>query len=430
MPNKFIAPGYMHSFRCLGGDCEDTCCQKWDINLDKMHYEILANKVKSSPQDQALFDSNICRHKKEHANDSYYAYIRLNDSGYCPFLNASGLCHLHDHYGVEPLSDVCAFFPRVLSERDDTVELTGALSCPEVVRNCLFSRDEEQAMTVLDQDVLPRPEYPLSRTIDSTADNYVARFEDVRKQMLSLMSNNDYSFEARLYFLANFSYRLASFYHQGCDNSARVDEEIKRIQNDEIKRQLDDYFFKFNNTEPVAIVVIQAILQLRIQHEGHDKLSKLAKRILESYRVNYQKSEDFDIYGENLPPDKLALSFQQNWDALNSRYGVRLEEHLARYVTNCLQREWFVSLPDPFVYIHMLTIRVAVLRFLITSHPDIVSLLEDADRPEDFDAKIVEVIYQYARSIDHNHTFLHIVFQAIYEQQMMSFDYSMAFIKV
>ena len=430
MQKKLIAPGYMHRFACLGGDCEDTCCQKWDINLDKQHYEMLLNKVNTNPQDQALFDSNIRLHGSNHSSETNYAYIKLNDSGYCPFLNNNSLCQLHAHYGVEPLSSICAFFPRVLSEQDDMVEMTGALSCPEVVRLCLFSSNEDQVMRELDYDKLPRPEYPVSRKIESSTDSYLARFDDVRAQMIDIINDSNYSFEARLYFLANFSNRLASFYHQDCENSLRVDEEIKRIQNEDIKKQLDDYFFKFSNTEPIAIIVIQAILQLRIQHEGQDKLSKLAKQILESYRLSYEKSEDFDVYGDNVPPDQLALLFQQRWDQINAKYGVRLEECFTRYVLNCLQRAWFISLPDPFVFIHMLTIRVAILRFLITSHPDMLSLLEDDESVMTFDQKIVEIIYLYARSIDHNLAFLHVVFQALSEQQMMSFDYSMALIKV
>ena len=434
MPKKFIAPGYMHGFQCLGGDCEDTCCQKWDINLDKMHYDILANKVQSNQEDKTLFDANIRLKDEELSSDNNFAYIKLDDSGYCPFLNASRLCQLHEHYDVEPLSDICAFFPRVLSERGNTTELTGALSCPEVVRQCLLSPSDEQAMTEISADVLPRSQYSISRKIDTTQGGYHEHFADVREQMILLMSDDEYAFETRLYFLANFSYRLASHYHQGCEKTKFVSEEIKRIQSTDIKNQLDDYFFKFSNTEPVAIIVIQAILQLRIQHDGSDKLSQLAKNILESYKVSYERSEDFDVYGENIPPDKLASSFIQLWDKLNSRFGVVLEEYLARYVTNCLQREWFISLPDPFVYIHMLTIRVAVLRFLITSHPDIISMvnneLSEDDSMEEFNQKIVEIMYLYARSIDHNHAFLHVIFQAILEQQMMSFDYSMAFIKV
>ena len=91
-------------------------------------------------------------------------------------------------------------------------------------------------------------------------------------------------------------------------------------------------------------------------------------------------------------------------------------------------------MPDPFLYVHMLTIRVAVLRFLITSHPEIIEMVNSDISFEDsinhFNEKIVEIVYLYARGIDHNHTFLHVVFQAIREQQMMSFDYSMAFIKL
>ncbi len=433
MPKKIIAPGYMHDFQCLGGNCEDTCCQKWDISLDKVHYEILPSKVTSDQQEQALFDLNIFLHDAERASEENYAYIRLEESGYCPFLNTAGLCHIHDHYGVEPLNDVCTFFPRVLSEQDDAIELSGALSCPEVVRKCLFSESDKQAITEVNSDNLPRTEYPLSRKIETSSGPYESEFYNVREQMISLINDRDYAFETRLYFLANFAYRLASHYHHNCDSSKRVDEEIKRIQNKDTKNQLDDFFFKFSNTEPVAFVVIQAILQLRIQHEGNDKLSQLAREILENYKIDYERSEDFDVYGENIPPEKLADSFQRHWEKLNTRYGVILEEYLARYAMNCLQREWFISLPDPFVYIHMLTIRVAVLRFLITSHPDIISLLNSNtsydDSVDDFNKKIVEVVYLYARSIDHNHAFLHVIFQAILEQQMMSFDYSMAFIK-
>jgi hypothetical protein len=251
--------------------------------------------------------------------------------------------------------------------------------------------------------------------------------------MLLILKDSSFSFEARLYFLANFSYRLASHYHQGCEGNLRVEEEIKRIKSPEIKNQLDDYFFKYSNTEPVAIVVIQAILQLRIQHEGNDKLSRLTKDILLRYKNHYKRSEDFDVYGENIPPDILWNAFQYNWDQLNTRFGVILEEYFSRYAINCLQREWFISMPDPFSYIHMLSIRIGVLRFLIASHPDIIELVNsdqsDNNPIDKFNEKIVEILYLYARSIDHNHTFLHVVYQAILEQEMMSFDYSLAFIK-
>ncbi|MGD8783457.1 MAG: flagellin lysine-N-methylase [Thioalkalispiraceae bacterium] len=433
MSKKLIAPLYMHSFRCLGGDCEDTCCQNWDISIDKYHYDLLLNKVENNQEDKALFERSVLLHKPENSSEKNYAYIQKQASGFCPFYTGQGLCHIHARYGVEPLNDTCTFFPRVLSEREEVVELTAALSCPEVVRQCLMSDQKQQVMQEVDQDILPRSDFPVARVIDEPENCYAEKFQEVRAAMIELMNDDEYSFEARLYFLANFGYRLSSHYHQGCDSNLRVDEEIKRIKSKEIRNQLDDYYFNFSNEEPIAIVVIQAILQLRIQHEGNDKLSQMAKQILDKYRVNYERSEDFDVYGENIPPDILARAYQQHWDNLNTNYGVTLEEYFSRYVINCLQREWFVSMPDPFTYIQMLIIRVAVLRFLITSHPDIITLMKSNDvngqQLDKFNNKIVEIVYLYARSIDHNLTFLQVVYQAMLEQQMMTFDYSMAFIK-
>lgn len=28
-------PSYNRAFRCLGGDCPDTCCRDWEIVLDE-----------------------------------------------------------------------------------------------------------------------------------------------------------------------------------------------------------------------------------------------------------------------------------------------------------------------------------------------------------------------------------------------------------
>ena len=34
-----IAPNYVNEFNCLGSDCIDTCCQGWNINIDKNTHE-------------------------------------------------------------------------------------------------------------------------------------------------------------------------------------------------------------------------------------------------------------------------------------------------------------------------------------------------------------------------------------------------------
>ena len=422
----------MQAFQCLGGECEDTCCQHWDIRFDKLHYEKLREAVQGEPKQQTLFDRYIVLNDGEQASERDYARIQLNEQGFCPFLDGTGLCQLHARFGVEPLSNVCAFFPRVLSAYAESVEMTGALSCPEVVRQCLFSDEAAQEFKHFEPAILPRCEdIPLTRVVPATEiDFYASRFREVREVMLQLAQSENYAFETRLYFLSNLGHRLAQGYHQGCEqNSKRLEEELTRIQTARTQDALDNYYLHYVTAEPVAIVVIQAVLQLQLQQAPDDKLSQMVREILNKYHEQIQKQSDIEVYGENLPPEDLWRGYQQNWDRLNARYGVRLEQCLTRYLVNCLQREWFVSMPDPFVYIHMLTIRLAILRFIIASHPRIQECLQQQRDNDEIDKRVVEIVYLFARGIDHNLAFLQVLYQAMLEQQMMSFDYAMPFIK-
>lgn len=432
MAAEYKSPAYMQEFRCLGGDCEDTCCQHWDIRFDKSHYEKLRDAVQADPQQQQLFETFIVLNAAGQSSDRDYARINMNADGYCPFLDNAGLCQLHARYGVAPLSNICAFFPRVLSSFAERVEMTGALSCPEVVRQCLLSDDAEQAFVDFDPAILPRSEdIPLTRVVPGNEiDFYASQFPSVREAMLWLAQADKYAFETRLYFLSNFSHRLAPWYHQGCaQNQKLLNEELARIRSAKTLGTLDNYYFQYVTAEPVALVVIQAVLQLRIQLAPDDKLSRMATGIFAHYREQIQAQGDMDVYGDNLPPEQLWQVYQQRWDRLNTQYGVRLEQCLSRYLINCLQREWFVSLPDPFVYIHLLTIRLAILRFLIASHPQVQHLLAQQRDSSEIDKQLVEIVYLFARGVDHNLAFLQVVYQAMAEQQMMSFDYAMPFIK-
>lgn len=217
----------------------------------------------------------------KHASEQNFAHIKLKADGYCPFLDSDGLCQPHARFGITALSNACAFFPQVLSAYRDDVEMTGALSCPEVVRFCLLG------------------DMPIRNSRSSSRPYY---------------------------------------------------REPRRV-------------------------------------------------------------------------------YQENWDRLNAQYGVRLEQCLGRYLVNCLQREWFISMPNPFVYMHLLTIRLAILRFLIAGHPQIQRCLQQQAGGAEIDKYIVETVYLFARGIDQNLPFLQVVYEAMAEQQMMSFDYAMPLIK-
>lgn len=442
MPTSYKTFKYMLDFECLGGECEDTCCKGWDIRIDKHHFQLMQDKVTAHSVEEAAFFSQYVKfNESESASDRDYAYINLKDDGYCPFLESEGWCHLHKTFGEAPLSNICAFYPRVLSQCGDVTELSGALSCPEMVRKCLFEADQFDLVD-FEATILPRPDdYPLTRELTLPADDdYYDHFVAVRNILLQLATMEGFSFESRFYFLTNFANRIGQFYHHGCSlsDTKRLTGEFKQALNAVALEKLDDFVCKYSPAEPVAIIVVQSVLQLRMQQFPAEATSQLASRIFAEYAKEVPATEQGDQLNNALPPEPLWELFQSRKESVNRYFQLELDEYLSRFLTNCLYREWFITMPDLFTYLHMLTVRLAVLRFLIYSHPEINQLADQLQlknaRPTAADIEllqsiVVKVVYNYSRAIDHNMQFLMVVYDAMNEQQMMTFEYSLPFIK-
>jgi len=80
----------------------------------------------------------------------------------------------------------------------------------------------------------------------------------------------------------------------------------------------------------------------------------------------------------------------------------------------------------------MLSIRVAVLRFLIVGNPNILSLLdEDGDSSnttELINQHLIEVVYKFSRYVDQNTRYLESIYYAMIDQDIMKFDLALPFI--
>lgn len=107
-------------FRCLGADCEDTCCRGWDMQLDAAHYDLYR---KEKPE---LLEAVV---------ESDSGFIMKRDAGtdYC-VKYSSGLCGIHKEMGEKFLGDACHFYPRSTRRYGGALVMAAAFSCPEVVR--------------------------------------------------------------------------------------------------------------------------------------------------------------------------------------------------------------------------------------------------------------------------------------------------------
>lgn len=368
--------------------------------------------------DESMFRQYVRLNESMISGDHDYAFIRMSVNGYCAMLDEKGLCSIHDKYGTTPMGNVCTMFPRVISRCMDTIELSGALSCPEVVRNCIEDNAPLKLKRFKPADLPRSKNYPIHREITAKKDNFYAEnFELVRGTMMKIMANEDNTLDTRLYATANLVHKISSFYHGGCkrDNENNLVSILSSLTADDFISKLGVVIDNFESDSSISMIVVHSILSIKLQQSEDENISLLYANILSGI-----KHADIDI--PNLLVAKLG-EINDKISIINLQY---IDKALTRYVLNCLYREWFISMPDPFTYFQMLLVRVSILRSLI--YLDLLSSGEvELHIIKD---RIVYIMYNFARNIDQNLEFLKVVYNALSEQEMMNFDFSPAFIRI
>lgn len=114
----------MAKFACLCADCPDTCCRGWDMPADPAQ---IARYEASAPELLAILDrkANILR--------------REPTGQHCAQL-CDGVCSVHQKYGTELLGDACYFYPRLVHNIGGSKVMSGAISCPEMLRLVMHER--------------------------------------------------------------------------------------------------------------------------------------------------------------------------------------------------------------------------------------------------------------------------------------------------
>ena len=418
MSISYKTPASFSGFSCLGGDCEDTCCRNWEIKLDRQHFDLLADVMSKDKNEKSMFEQYIRLNENSITSDHDYAFIRMGLNGYCAMLDDKGLCSIHAKHGVSALGDVCTMFPRMISRCGNTLELSGALSCPEVVRNCI---DEESPLKIkrFKTADLPRSKnYPIQRELSHLDDDfYSENFLFVRAQLMDIIANEEYELETRLYVIANLANKISTFYHRGCKKPAvgQIQQTISELSTNDFILKLDTLIRAYDADSPISMIVVHSILSIKLQQAEYENISKFYEKIIHDYDANNDNATE--VLSKNLDKSRSGL------DKHTQKY---IDKAITRYIINCLYREWFVSMPDPFTYVQMLLVRISILRTLIY-----LDLGRD-NKPEQsiVRQKIVYVMYNFARNVDQNMEFLKVVYNALYEQNMINFDFSPAFISI
>ena len=206
-----IHPIYADKFRCIGSDCEDTCCHGWSVPVDEATWDKYQSLAESPLS--ALIRASVVRKPQPTEAEAavakskpLFAVIRMDSANQCPMLSADRLCRIQSEIGEDLLSHACATFPRYIHAVGAVQEKTLTFSCPEAAR-----------LVLLDPNLLHDGFSSVSSTLDarSTQSDEVLpektlpeNFWPIRAVVLNLVRNRLYPLWQRLFLIGVLCRRL------------------------------------------------------------------------------------------------------------------------------------------------------------------------------------------------------------------------------
>lgn len=213
-----LVPSYMRQFRCIGSDCEDTCCAGWKVEVDKETYKKYT-RIRQ-PELKKIVDKKVTR-IRSNPTEQRYAKIKADQDHVCPFLDASKLCSIQVNYGESYLSTLCSSFPRVANRVNGVLELSATMSCPEAARLSLLNEDGIE----FDELEEESNQTFLYRTLDFDTSTNKSKpesfFWEIRIFSIRILQNRSYSLSDRLVLLGFFYQKI---------NECVENNELDRIE--------------------------------------------------------------------------------------------------------------------------------------------------------------------------------------------------------
>lgn len=115
----------MTRFHCRPDVCDDSCCQLWNVLIDRSTAEAY---MKSDDMDvRKIAQISIIKSEKEDIHK-----ISLTQSGLCAFLMDDSMCLIQSRLGEQKLSRTCKTYPRVIYSDGIHYHRGLDLSCPIV----------------------------------------------------------------------------------------------------------------------------------------------------------------------------------------------------------------------------------------------------------------------------------------------------------
>lgn len=382
---KILKPFYYDDFKCIGGECIDNCCgNNWRIDIDEKTYKKY-KKIKGEMGKK--INNNICRNR---SNPNYLQYGKINlKNNKCSLLSEDGLCTIHGYLGEDYLCNTCRVYPRSINKYGDIYERNLSISCPEVARYIIRSKDnfsfymEDEKLSDLDKYYIVNNKYN---------EKLYNILWDTRSLAMEIIQFKEIEIWKRISFFKMLTDKVQNIINEKqYDNYEEVLNNFReQITNIDVINSLD----KISLIPDVKVKFIQSALQVRANNGlNNDKFTSL---IIE-YNELFDKNIDFKNNVENI------IKIEEEFNTY-----LKEQENIIENLLIYLIYKYFMKAlhtKDLNAEVNNIILSYAMMKMLLLSRYN-KKLNED-----DF----VEVFYLFSREIEHNTVFLPNIYKDIKE---------------
>ncbi|WP_294774092.1 flagellin lysine-N-methylase [uncultured Eubacterium sp.] len=266
---KIVKPTFYKNFKCIAGDCPDSCCQGWEVDADSDSLEYYKT-LDDSLEIKKRIDSVL---SKDEFDNTIFT---LAPKKRCPFLNDENLCDMHIAIGGEHTPYTCRTFPRFIYDFGATREIGISFSCP-VASDMMYNTESFDFETDINSDL------PTLNDID--AEKYFLLYKG-RSEAYEIAKDKNKSIRERLSDLLDLGVLLQEKlfpYDEGGDDIAFFDVfKNPELINPEWKEKIENFSLKqvsdTQSNENILMYFLYKYLMQAVYDD--DALSKIKMAVL------------------------------------------------------------------------------------------------------------------------------------------------------
>ncbi|CUO85882.1 FliB family protein [Clostridium baratii] len=391
-------PKYLKEFKCIGGECEDSCCIGWDIDIDKItfrqYYKVKDQEMKK------MFQKNVHNNEYCQAPDVDYGKVKLKKDKRCPFLDECNYCIIQSKLGEEYLSNVCTSFPRILNKIDGYYEMSLDVSCPEAARILLLK--EEGIEFGESEETLGK--HIISSEIDTKSKEFknlpIKYFKEIRDLSIKIIKNRKFDLNRRLYILGEFINELEEELKYNYENVQRF---IKEYDINSVKDPYEKDDFSY-----------------LLQVDFFKKTMKYLNILNEVDSLSFKDYTREVMTGFNFEDDnisKYANIYIEAFEEYSKEYMIKNSFIFENYLVNFIYNYMFPFSENQSVFdgYIMLLMRYSFIRFYLVGKY-IVNKNESKE-------EIVRFIQVFSKSIGHHRNYLVNLLKYIKEKEFNNIEF-------